>query len=340
MELSLNNISVALSGKEILNSISLTVEDGALVSLLGVSGCGKSTLLKTIAGIITPSCGSVFLDGVCADRLPPHKRGTVIVFQDLRLFPHMTVAENIAFPLKMRGAAREEAERATRELLEKVQLEGFEGRKIREMSGGQMQRVALARALAAKPNILLLDEPFSNLDENLRQDMRKLVLKLQQDYRITTVLVTHDRQEALSMSDKIALMMHARILQFDTPENIYNVPDSRDVADFFGDAAYAEGIVEGNIFRCEIGEIRVEKPDGRYQAMLRPGAVCVGRDGIEKNFQITEINYRGEDYGVVLTKKDSGFQLRAFVPSSGGLRTGDTVSVSVKPDRIFLFPVS
>ena len=222
MELSLKNISVALSGEEILDSISLTVDDGAFISLLGASGCGKSTLLKTIAGIITPSSGSVFLNGVCADRLPPHKRGTVIVFQDLRLFPHMTVAENIAFPMKMRGVTKEEYMRTTIGLLEKVQLEGFEGRRIREMSGGQLQRVALARALAANPNVLLLDEPFSSLDENLREDMRQLVLRLQKDYRITTILVTHDRQEALSMSDKIALMMDGRILQYDTPENIYN----------------------------------------------------------------------------------------------------------------------
>jgi putative spermidine/putrescine transport system ATP-binding protein len=262
------------------------------------------------------------------------------VFQDLRLFPHMTVAENIAFPLKMKGTAKKEAAATARELLEKVQLEGFEERKIREMSGGQMQRVALARALAAKPNVLLLDEPFSSLDENLRQDMRKLVLKLQRDYGITTVLVTHDRQEALSMSDKIALMVDGRILQFDTPENIYNFPVNRAVADFFGDAVYADGAVENHIFRCEAGEIKTDKPDGQYQAMIRAGAVCIDPDGGRKDFHIAEINYRGEDYGILLTKKNSGFQLRAVAASSEGLKQGDAVSVSVKPDKVFLFKAS
>ncbi len=338
MELSLKKISVALSGENILDSISLTVDDGAFISLLGASGCGKSTLLKTIAGIITPSSGSVFLNGVCADHLPTYKRGTVIVFQDLRLFPHMTVSENIAFPMKMRGVAKEEYLRTTSELLAKVQLEGFEGRKIREMSGGQLQRVALARALAANPNVLLLDEPFSSLDENLRQDMRQLVLKLQKDYKITTILVTHDRQEALSMSDKIALMMDGRILQYDTPETIYNAPLNRDIADFFESAPYFEGTVRNHIFKCEIAEFKIQKPDGVYQVMFRSGAIYIDEKELKKEFHVSEIQYRGEDYKITLVKEDSAFQLNAFVPSPCKFEIGDVVSLGINIDKILLFP--
>ena len=248
MELSIKDLSVNLSGQSILKSVNITVEDGSLISLLGPSGCGKSTLLKTIAGVIEPSAGSVFLNGVCADGLPPHRRGTVIVFQDLRLFPHMTAAENIGFPLKMQGISRKERSIVIKELLEKVQLAGFERRRAAEMSGGQLQRVALARALAAKPNVLLLDEPFSSLDEALRQDMRKLVLELQKSYRLTTILVTHDKQEALRMSSKVAFMTGGEILQYDMPENIYQAPASRVVAEFFCDGTCLDGTVESGVF--------------------------------------------------------------------------------------------
>jgi putative spermidine/putrescine transport system ATP-binding protein len=347
LELELRNLSVILSGEKILDSINLTVEDGSLISLLGASGCGKSTLLKTTAGIITPDCGSVYLNGNCADDLPPHKRGTVIVFQDLRLFPHMTVAQNITFPLKMRGAAKEECSKTASELLEKVQLKGFEKRRIQEMSGGQLQRVALARALAAKPDVLLLDEPFSSLDENLRKDMRKLVLQLQKDYRITTVLVTHDYQEALSMSDRVALMRGGRILQYDTPERIYNTPDSMEAAGYFGDASYLYGIVKEKIFISDLVEFSVEKPDGQYLAILRSGTVKI-KSGIEAPFageavlkrelEITEINYWGEDYSVTMEEPETGFTLNTVLPSPCMLENKNLVSIILNLEKVILIP--
>lgn len=338
MELTLKNILVSFSGKEVLNSINLTVEDGTFTSLLGASGCGKSTLLKTIAGMITPDEGSVFLNGVCADNQPPHQRGTVIVFQDLRLFPHMSVIENIAFPLKMRGVPKEEYLKTAKELLEKVQLEGYEKRRIKEMSGGQNQRVALARALAANPNVLLLDEPFSSLDENLRQDMRKLVLTLQKDYKITTILVTHDCQEALSMSDKVALMKDGKILQYDAPETIYHSPANPNVADFFGDATYVDGILKDSIFITDVGTFFIPKPDGAYQAMFRSNAVCIDEGGMDKKFQVAEINYQGADYGIVLKNPDSGLKLYTAIPSPCRLKIGDMVSVILNAEKMILFP--
>jgi putative spermidine/putrescine transport system ATP-binding protein len=337
VELSLENISVNLAGKEILRSINLTIPDGALVALLGPSGCGKSTLLKTIAGIISQSRGSIKLGGESADNLPPYKRGTVIVFQDLRLFPHLTALENIAFPLKMQGVKRSIYEQKALELLEKVQLLGLEKRKPHEMSGGQIQRIALARALAAEPKVLLLDEPFSSLDENLRQDMRNLVLKLQREYKITTILVTHDRQEALSMSDKIALMMEGSILQYDTPERVFEYPVSREVADFFGEAIYVDGVVKENTFYSDLASFTVTSPNGSYHAMFRPSAVQLGK-GSAKNFEICALSYQGEYYNAVLKHIETGISMTTKIPVPCNFSVGDLIAVTLDESKTVLFP--
>jgi putative spermidine/putrescine transport system ATP-binding protein len=336
LELALRNISVSLSGKEILKSISFSVGDGDLISLLGASGSGKSTLLKTIAGIIPQTGGTVMIGGAIADALPPHRRGAVIVFQDFRLFPHMTAAENIAFPMKMRGVQKEEYSKTAFALLERVHLAGYGKYKPQEMSGGQIQRVALARALAASPNILLLDEPFSSLDENLRQDMRALVLELQREYRITTILVTHDRQEALSMSDKIAVMMHGEILQYDRPERIFESPNSREVADYFGDAIYVGGIVKSGVFVSDVVRFGADRPDGPYQAMFRPSSVHIGSDG-NRAFNIRRTSYQGESYRIALEHESTGIILNAILPSPCLLRADDRVSVSLDTDKVILF---
>jgi len=339
MELSLQNLSVAISGNEILKSISLTVREGEFVSLLGASGCGKSTLLKAIAGIIPQSEGSVIIGGKSADMLPTHRRGTVIVFQDFRLFPHMSAAENIGFPLKMRGAARSEYAKTALELLEKVQLKGFENRMPHEMSGGQIQRVALARALAASPNVLLLDEPFSSLDVNLRQDMRSLVIRLQREFEITTVLVTHDRHEALTMSDRIALMADGSILQYDTPEKIFQSPASRQVAEYLGDASYLEGFVKDGIFKSGIVEFPSDKPNGLYQAMLRPSMVRIAPKG-DKSFRIAELSYQGESYSALLEHLETGAKIRTLIQSPCPYRLEDKVALSIDTDKAILFPAN
>jgi len=200
MKLVIENLTAGYDADIVLQALSLSVEEGEFLSLLGPSGCGKTTLMKTVAGILPASKGRIFLDGEEITDLPIHRRGTVIMFQDMRLFPHKSVAENVAFPLKMQGVPKGERLHRAEVLLEKVQLGGFGSRKPAELSGGQQQRVALARALAAQPKLLLLDEPFSALDENLREDMRGLVLQLKAEFGMTVILVTHDREEALSMS--------------------------------------------------------------------------------------------------------------------------------------------
>lgn len=240
MSLTIENLEVTLQKEEILHGISLDIPDGAFVSLLGASGCGKSTLLKCIAGLLEPQNGKIWIDGKEMRHVSPEKRGAVIVFQDLRLFPHMTAGKNIAFPMSIQKMPKEQQRRRVRQLLEDVRLSGYGNRRIREMSGGQMQRVALARALAAEPKLLLLDEPFSGLDEKLRMEMGELVRKLHRENGLTTVLVTHDKQEALKFSDRIALMSDGNILQYDTPREIFRHPVSREAADYFGRMNYIQ----------------------------------------------------------------------------------------------------
>lgn len=211
MGLMIDKLNVKLQKEEILKQVSLEIHDGEFVSLLGPSGCGKTTLLKSIAGLLEVESGDIRLDGVSLNDVPPEKRETVVVFQDLRLFPHLTVEKNIMFPMELRKVPKEVQKETVKKLLEDVQLPGFEQRKIRQMSGGQQQRVALARALAANPKVLLLDEPFSGLDEELRVEMAALVKKLHDEWKITTILVTHDKREALQLSDRIVMMSNGEI---------------------------------------------------------------------------------------------------------------------------------
>ena len=292
MSLRIENLSVAFGELKVLHEISLDIEDGEFISLLGVSGCGKSTLLKSIAGLLDIDAGRIAIDGKEVNLTSPEKRGAVIVFQDLRLFPHMTAGRNIAFPMSIKGIPKKQQRETVERLLGEVQLTGYGNRKIREMSGGQMQRVALARALAANPRLLLLDEPFSGLDERLRMEMGGLVKKLHRENGLTTVLVTHDKQEALKLSDRVALMSGGRILQYDTPQRIYRHPVNREAAEYFGRMNYicVEGrntgvrpfdirivpsgrdcMVEEAVFMGEMTEVRLNTPNGEVYCTMASG---------------------------------------------------------------------
>ncbi|MCH4006353.1 MAG: ABC transporter ATP-binding protein [Eubacterium sp.] len=274
IKLSIENLRVQFGKHVILPDLSLQVEEGQFISLLGPSGCGKSTLLKAIAGIYPASQGIVRLNGNDITTLPPHKRNTVIVFQDMRLFPNMSVEENVAYPLKIRGVSAARRHEEAEKLLEDVQLKGYGERRIHQLSGGQQQRIALARALAARPDVLLLDEPFSALDENLREGMRSLVKELHRKFHMTTILVTHDRQEAVSMADKAAVMMDGQILQYAEPAEIYHHPANQKVFEFFRDCVYLSGSVENGIFRADSRvELPIDIADGNYDVMLKAGAV-------------------------------------------------------------------
>ena len=314
MKLEIQNLTAGYDQDVILKDFSLSVEEGEFLSLLGPSGCGKSTLLKTIAGIVPAKKGSICLDGQDITNLPIHKRGTTVLFQDMRLFPHKSVAENVAFPLKMKGVPKEKRIKTAEALLEKVQLAGFGSRRPMELSGGQQQRVALARALAAKPKLLLLDEPFSALDENLREDMRSLVLQLKQEFRMTVILVTHDREEALSMSDRIALMFEGALIQTGTPKEVYTRPATRQAADYFGNCVYIRGRAENGRFRACGMDCAVDAADGEYDIMLRPDCLHTDKEG-SYSVTVESVLFRGSDTQVSFWAEDGTIWKRNFVQS-------------------------
>ena len=332
MILSIRGLNVSLSDNHILKDIDLDIESGEFVSVLGNSGCGKTTLIKSIAGLVDVSSGSISIDEKDISSLSPEKRKTVIVFQDLRLFPHMNVEQNIAFSMKLQKKDKKYIEERVKILLEQVRLSGFEKRKISQLSGGQMQRIALARALGADPELLLLDEPFSGLDESLRKDMGNLVKRLHKENKITTIMITHDKEEAMKFSDKIALMKEGHILQYGTPLDIFARPGSREVAEFMGELNYFEGEVRNKKFTSEIISFDTDKADGKYSLMLRPGGLSVSA-GTDKGYLIKEAVYGGEFVTLVL-EKDKEYLVRLPYKefTSLDIKLGDGVDIKVNEE--------
>ena len=335
MKLKIEHLFSGYDSDVVLKDLSLDVAEGEFLSLLGPSGCGKSTLMKTISGILPAKSGRILLDGQDITNLPVHKRGTVVVFQDMRLFPHKTVAENVAFPLKMQGISKHERLNTAEELLKKVQMGGFGNRKPGELSGGQQQRIALARALAAKPKLLLLDEPFSALDENLREDMRHLVLQLQKEFAMTVILVTHDREEALGMSDRVALLFDGQLSQIGTPRQVYDRPKTKQVADYFGNCVYIPGHVDNGIFTAPGISCPAAVPDGSYRIMLRPDSLELHQGG-NYPVQVEEIAFRGTDSLICLRSQD-GTLWKKSCTGTVAMQVGDTVNAQLKIANPVLF---
>ena len=240
----LKDIHKSYEGNKVLKGVSAEVRKGELVTFVGPSGCGKTTLLRIIGGFTNLDSGEVVLDGRRIDRLPPNLRDTRICFQNYALFPHMTVAQNISYGLKIKKWKKRKIDERVEELLKLVQLEGLGGRMIDKLSGGQQQRVALARALSLEPKVLLLDEPLSNLDANLRLTMRGEIRKLQERLKITTIFVTHDQFEAMSISDRIVVLHEGRIQQIGSPVEIYERPNNEFIAGFVGYVNFLDGTIE------------------------------------------------------------------------------------------------
>jgi ABC-type Fe3+/spermidine/putrescine transport system ATPase subunit len=238
------------------------IEEGSLVTLLGPSGCGKTTLLRMVAGLEEPSEGDIFINGVRINDTPIHKRNLGMIFQNYALFPHKTIFENVAFGLKYRNVSKEEIHTKVTRALEMVRLPGVEKRMPSQLSGGQQQRIAMARAIVIEPDVLLMDEPLSALDENLREEMRREVDNLQQALGVTTIFVTHDQREALSMSDKVLVMKDGRKQQEGTPEAVYNEPANHFVADFLGHSNFIQGEVVG--LNDKHVNVRIETGDDLY----------------------------------------------------------------------------
>ena len=302
-------------GVEALAGVDLTIAPGTFFTLLGPSGCGKTTLLRLIAGFETPTSGTIRIGGVDVTGQPPHRRPVNTVFQSYALFPHLTVERNVAFGLEMLGRA--DARDRTREMLALVRLDGFADRRPAQLSGGQQQRVALARALAPAPEVLLLDEPLSALDLKLRREMQRELKRLQHETGITFVFVTHDQEEALTMSDRIAVMESGRILQIGTPREIYDAPATRFVAGFIGESNVIEGEVRDG--RASLPGGTVPAPDGaagRVTLAIRPERVTLAPPGAPDTLraELAAAIYHGADLTAHLRLPD-GTEVAARLPA-------------------------
>jgi iron(III) transport system ATP-binding protein len=274
MRIAAVNLRKQFGSNVVVDRASFAIGEGELFTLLGPSGCGKTTLLRLIAGFYAPDEGEVRFDERVVNDVPPHERGIGMVFQNYALWPHMTVAQNIAYGLKLRKLAAEEIAQRIGQVLEKVKLAGLEGRYPGQISGGQQQRVALARALVLNPKILLLDEPLSNLDAKIRVQVRAEIRKLQKELGITTVYVTHDQEEALTLSDRIAVFNQGRVFQVGPPKELYERPANRFVADFIG----INNLIEGTV-KAVNGALLVQTPLGEIRALadarFKTGDRCV-----------------------------------------------------------------
>jgi iron(III) transport system ATP-binding protein len=322
-----------------VDDLNLEVADGSFVTLLGPSGCGKTTTLRMVAGFIPPDRGAIWFDDRDVTRVPPHLRNTAMVFQSYALFPHMSVAENVAFGLKMRKIPAAEQTTRIAEALDMVSLTGLEARRPGQLSGGQQQRVALARAIVTRPDILLFDEPLSNLDAKLRDRVRIEIRELQRRLGITTVYVTHDQAEALAISDLVVVMNAGRIEQMGAPAEIYRAPRSAFVADFLGAAnivtgrSLGDGVVDTPVGRFTVGD-RTAPTGSAVTLSWRPEDMKPAASGAP-NIQdaiIRSLVFQGQHVELLL---DLGGQtLRAQVDGETELRQGDRISFAVAPDRI------
>ena len=350
--LEIRGVSKAYGGTSVLRGIELAVEPGELMFLLGPSGCGKSTLLRIVAGLIRQDAGTVMLGGRDVSALPPESRNTPMVFQNYALWPHLNVAENIEFGLKIKKLPRTEIRETVGEMLAVVGMSEFAKRKVNELSGGQQQRVALARALALKGDIILLDEPLSNLDARLRDLMRTEIRRICKERSLTALYVTHDRREALSVGDRIAVMKDGAILQLDSPRALYTRPANKFTAAFLGDADFPESkcLRTDNglaVFSTQLGELRVRldgqpvtpAPDDICTLMIRPEAVRTDVDPASVNAfpcVVQDSVFLGETTG--LTLDASGFTLHASESAAPERRSGDRITCAVPPEAIAILP--
>lgn len=329
------------AGETAVSDLSLEIESGSIHALLGPSGCGKTTTMKMIAGLLKPTSGDILFDGHSMLATPAEKRGAVMVFQNYLLFPYMSVGENVGFGLKMRGVDKATIQKRVAEMLALVQLPGVEDRRPKQLSGGQQQRVALARALIVEPKVLLLDEPLSNLDAHLRDEMRELIRRIQQETRVTTLFVTHDQEEAVILADKIALMFDGKLQQNGEPNLFYERPASEAVARFFGGQNFLSGVVKNGRFQTPIGSFDIP-PDAVGQTLtIRPEAIQLGADENAPNTIQGHIRakvYMGTHTRFKISVQEHTFQAIADPQTMHHYSQGDTVSLRFPPEHIWLLP--
>ena len=335
---SLEDIVVTFDGEQILNHINLDIRDKEFVTLLGPSGCGKTTTLRIIGGFLEPDSGTVTFEGKKINHIPPYKRNVNTVFQRYALFPHLNVYENIAFGLRVKKMPDREIRSRVGKMLELVNLRGYEKRNISRLSGGQQQRVAIARALVNQPKVLLLDEPLGALDLKLRQEMQMELKKIQQRLEITFIYVTHDQEEALTMSDTVVVMNHGNIQQIGTPVDIYNEPQNAFVADFIGESNILPGImrkdrlveISGREFVCVDAGFGENTP---VDVVIRPEDITLAApEDAQISGVVTSVTFKGVHYEMVV----EAYDFQWLIQSTKAAREGATVGITFGPDDIHI----
>ena len=338
----LNGISKSFDGETVLDHINLEIHNKEFITLLGPSGCGKTTTLRIIGGFETPDEGDVFFDGKRINDIPPYQRQVNTVFQRYALFPHLNVFDNIAFGLRIQKCSDEQIKTKVKEMLALVNLKGFERRRVNTLSGGQQQRVAIARALVNQPKVLLLDEPLAALDLKLRKDMQNELKNIQHQTGITFIYVTHDQEEALSMSDTVVVMAHGKIQQIGTPTDIYNEPINAFVADFIGESNIVDGVMladyrvklAGHTFDCVDSGFEANEP---VDVVIRPEDVDVVP--VEKGMLsglVTGVTFKGVHYEIIVDVK--GFKW--MIQTTDFVAEGETIGLSIDPDAFHIMKKS
>ncbi len=336
--INLTDISKSYDGELILDHINLQIHDKEFVTLLGPSGCGKTTTLRIIGGFETPDTGDVYFDGKSVKDVPPHQRSVNTVFQKYALFPHLNVFENIAFGLRLKKTPEETIREKVKEALSLVNLKGFERRRVTTLSGGQQQRVAIARALVNEPEVLLLDEPLGALDLKLRKDMQNELKKMQKATGITFIYVTHDQEEALSMSDIVVVMANGQIQQIGSPTDIYNEPENAFVADFIGESNIIDGVMlkdfkvrfSGHTFECvDAGFEQNQLVD----VVVRPEDVDVvaPEDGMLKGI-VTSVTFKGVHWEIIVDI--NGFKW--MIQTTDYVAEGEHIGLFIEPEAIHI----
>ena len=338
----LKNISKAFDGETVLDNISLYIKDNEFITLLGPSGCGKTTMLRIIGGFEYADNGDVIFMGERINDTPPHKRNVNTVFQKYALFPHLNVFENVAFPLRERKVPKAEIKERVEKMLSLVMLSGFAQRRVTSLSGGQQQRVAIARALINEPKVLLLDEPLGALDLKLRKDMQQELKKIQKSTGITFVFVTHDQEEAMSMSDTIVVMSEGKIQQIGTPKDIYNEPVNAFVADFIGESNIVDGIMledfrvsfGGHTFQCMDTGFEKNEP---VDVVIRPEDVdIVTEDAGMLRGVVTSVTFMGVHNEIIVDI--DGFKW--MIQTTDSAEVDQHIGISLEPDAIHIMKKS
>ena len=334
----LRDLTMEFDGERILDAINLYINDHEFLTLLGPSGCGKTTTLRIIGGFLTPTSGTVTFDGEIINEVPPYKRQINTVFQRYALFPHLDVYDNVAFGLRVAKLPKDEIDRRVTEMLEIVSLKGYENRNIQALSGGQQQRVAIARALVNQPKVLLLDEPLGALDLRLRKDMQNELKRIQQATGITFIYVTHDQEEALSMSDTVVVMDKGRIQQIGKTEDIYNEPKNAFVADFIGESNILDGVMLADYKVRFFGRnfVCVDKgfaPNEPVDVVIRPEDIDIVPAG-EGHLvgTVTSITFKGLNYDIIVDFR--GFKW--LIQSTDYQAVGNTIGIRLNPEDIHI----